>query len=71
MEQVDGDVWDTGLRSEIISFFSDTNVAIQKVDDAFSRVNSIDKQVITNMGWGVQVRCSYQSTEWLSLSLIK
>ena len=42
LEKVDGDGWGTALLSEIFSLRSDPNVAIQKGDDEFTRVNTID-----------------------------
>ena len=47
LKQVDSDVWGTYVLSEIFSFCSDPNVAIQKGDDTLKRVNIIDKPVIT------------------------
>ena len=70
-EQVDGDGWDTGLKYEIISFRSDPNISLQKGDDAFTRVNKIDKRVITTNGWDVEVKWSEQSTDWVPLSMIE
>ena len=71
LEQVDGDGWDNEILSGISPFHSDTNIAIQKVDNGFTKVNTIHKLVITTKGWEVQVQRADQSTEWISLSMIK
>ena len=42
--------------------FSDPNVAIQKGDDEYTRVNTIDKTNITTNGWDVQVQLEDQLT---------
>ena len=70
LEKVDGDGWCTGLLSEIVSFFSDPNVSIQKVDYAFTRFNTIENPVITTKGWDVQVQLEDQLTDWVPISLI-
>ena len=71
LETYDGDVWDTGLLSEIVSFSFDPNVAIQKGDDAFNRVNIIEKPSISTNGLEIQLWWAYQSIYWVPLSLIR
>ena len=55
LETYDGDVWDTGLLSEIVSFSFYPNVAIQKGYDAFIRVNTIEKPSISTNGLEIQL----------------
>ena len=56
LEKVDSDGWDTVLLYKIVSLSYDPNEATQKRVGAFTRVDTIEKLVITTKGWDVQVR---------------
>ena len=69
--QVDDQGCDTGILKEIAAFRRDPDVAIPTGDQACKNVNGIKHPVITKKGWYVQVKCIYQSTDWVPLHLIK
>ena len=50
LKQFHGDWLHTGILSETISFSSDPNVATQKGDDSFHRVNNNENMVVTTKG---------------------
>ena len=71
LEQVDSDRWKNGVQYEIVSLCSVINVVIQRLDDTFSRANTIAKPVINTKGWDVQVQWANKLADWVPLITIK
>ena len=71
VDQVDYQGWDTVILEEISDFRCDLDVAIPTGEQSHVNVNRIQSPVITTKGWDVQIKCRYQSTDWVPLNLIK
>ena len=55
----------------MLAFLRDPDVAIPTGEQAHTNGNEIQRPVITTNGWGVQVKCRDQITDWVTLHLIK
>ena len=69
--QIDDQVCDTGILEEIVASWRDTDVAIPTGDQSYKKVNGIQRSVVTTKGWDIQAKWIYQSTDWVTLNIIK
>ena len=70
IDQVDDQVWDTGILEYIVSFRRDPDVDILTGDQACTNFILIHILVINTKGWGLQVKLRDQITDWVPLHLI-
>ena len=53
IDQVDDQVWYTGILEPIVSFCRDPDVAIPTIEQAYTNVDIIQSPLITTMVWYV------------------